>query len=156
MREKSVYDRALTLLAFRARSVAELRRKLLQADADPGEVEEVLQRLQDQKLLDDHDFAGQFARGKFGGGVSQRRVVQELGRKGISRDVAQAAIGRLREEEGIDPASGIHAVAARKWAQLGRLDDATRRRRLYGFLARRGFSPDEIRAAMAAVGAAVE
>jgi SOS response regulatory protein OraA/RecX len=39
---------------------------------------------------------------------------------------------------------------------LAKLDDFTRRRRLYAFLARRGFNPDEIREALDALGAATE
>jgi len=44
-------------------------------------------------------------------------------------------------------------VAQKKWRSLAKLDDVTARRRLYAFLARRGFNPDEIRGAMSALGA---
>ncbi len=154
MRERSVYDQALTLLGFRARSVAELRRKLLQKGAPADEVEDVIRRLQDQKLLDDADFARQFARNKLlGPGVSRFRIVQELARKGVSRELADRAIEELRADDGIDSARAIHRVAQKKWVSLAKLGDFTRRRRLYAFLARRGYSPDEISAAMRALGA---
>ena len=151
--ERSTYDRALTLLGFRARSVAEMRRRLREKGAGATDVEEVIGRLLEQKLLDDADFARQFARVRItGAGASRIRILQELRRKGVARDVAERAIAELGEEEGLDPSAAIHAVAAKKWASLARLDDITRRRRLYAFLARRGFSPDEIRGAISSLG----
>lgn len=154
--EPTTYERALNLLAFRARSVAELRRKLREKGAPSDEIETTLAKLVDQKLVNDADFARQFGRNKAQGGASRLRILQELGRKGVARDVAEAALDELADDEGIDPGASVHGVAARKWKALDGLDDLTRRRRLYGFLARRGFNPDEIRSAMNSVGADVE
>jgi regulatory protein len=155
--ETPTYDRALTLLGFRARSVAELRRKLIEKGAPRAEVEDVLTRLIDQKLLDDADFARQFARTKItGAGTSRIRILQELRRKGIANDVAERALQDLDDEEGLDPSASIRRVADKKWKTLGKLDDVTRRRRLYAFLARRGFGPDEIRSVMNALGAEMD
>jgi regulatory protein len=153
----STYEMALRLLEFRARSETELRRKLLQKGEGAEQVDEVIARLRDQRLLDDADFARQFARTKvLGGGASRRRIVQELTRKGVARDVADEAIDGLQENEGIDPAAAIHRVAEKKWKALASLDEFKRRRRLYAFLARRGFNPDEIRSALNALGEAPE
>jgi regulatory protein len=155
--EPTTYDRALTFLAHRARSVAELRRKLAEKGAPRAEVEEVIARLIDQKLLDDTDFARQFARSRItGSGASRFRVLQELRRKGVGSDIAERALAELQVDEGVDPSTSIQRVADKKWKTLAKLDDMTRRRRLYAFLARRGFSPDEIRRAMAHVGAEPE
>ncbi|MGH7638724.1 MAG: regulatory protein RecX [Gemmatimonadaceae bacterium] len=152
--ERSTYDRALTLLEYRARSVAELRRKLSEKGAPKGELDEVIARLLEQKLLDDADFARQFARTKItGAGASRIRILQELRRKGVAADVAERALDELDEDEGLDASASIQRVAEKKWKTLAKLDDFTRRRRLYGFLARRGYNPDEIRSAMNALGA---
>ena len=152
-RELTTYDRALQLLGVRARSVAELRRALIAKGADVADVDDVLVRLQDQKLLDDAEYARQFARNKVvSAGASRLRVVRELGRKGIARSVADEAFDALPDTEGLDTESTVHRVAEKKWRSLGRLDDVTRRRRLYAFLARRGFNPDEIRSAMDKLG----
>ena len=149
---RTTYDRALDLLALRGRSVAELRRKLLQKGEDAAAVDETIARLIDQKLLDDAEYARQFARAKVvGAGASRRRISAELARKGVARSVADQAIDDLGETEGIDLSASVHRVAEKKWKSLGDLDDLTRRRRLYGFLARRGFNPDEIRLAMDAL-----
>jgi regulatory protein len=147
------YEKALRLLEFRARAVAELRRKLLQKGEPAAAVDEAIARLIDQKILDDAAFAHQFARTKaLGAGASRFRIVQELGRKGVRRDVAERAVADLAEIEGIDPSATIHRVAEKKLRTLMKLDARTRRHRLYAFLARRGFNPDEIRAALAQLG----
>lgn len=150
---QSAYDLALRFLEFRARSSAELRRKLLQKGAAAAEADEAIARLHDQKLIDDADFARQFARNKvLGAGASRRRIVQELRRKGVAGDVADEAVQGLAELEGVDPSATIHRVAKKKWTSLAKLDELTRRRRVYAFLARRGFDSDEIRDALAALG----
>ena len=79
----------------------------------------------------------------------------ELGRKGVDRETADAAIDDLAESEGIDLSASIHKVAVKKWKSLSKLDAQTATRRLYAFLARRGFNPDEIRTAMQALKADV-
>ena len=149
MKERSTYDRALDLLALRARSIAELRRKLIQKGEPAAEVDAAIERLKSQRFLDDAQFARQFARAKVvGAGASRRRIAMELARKGIDRHTADAAIDDLAESEGIDVSASIHRVAEKRWRALAKLDEVTATRRLYAFLARRGFNPDEIRSAL--------
>ena len=156
MKDRSTYDRALDLLAIRARSVTELRRKLVQKGEPVEAVDEAIERLKGQKVLDDDQFARQFARSKvMGGGASRRRIAMELGRKGVDRETADAAIEDLVESEGIDVSATVHKVAEKKWKSLSKVDEQTATRRLYAFLARRGFNPDEIKTAMQALKADV-
>ncbi|MEO7713232.1 MAG: RecX family transcriptional regulator, partial [Gemmatimonadaceae bacterium] len=68
------------------------------------------------------------------------------------RAVTDAAIAMVFEEEGLDQRAVVEETARRKLRSLTKLDPAVRRRRLYGFLARRGFDGDDIRNAMLAVG----
>ena len=131
----------------------ELRRKLRDTGAAAADIDAVIEKLRDQKVLNDADFARQFTRSKLAGaGTSRRRIAQELGRKGIARDLADEALRELTEEEGVDPAAAARRVAEKKWKALADLDDFTRRRRLYAFLARRGFDPDEIQEVMRGLG----
>lgn len=153
----TAYEVALRLLTFRARTTTELRRQLLRKGHNTADIEETIAKLCDQKLLDDADFARQYARTKLvSAGKSRRRIAQELGRKGIAREVADQAIEGLNETEGVDPTAAMHRAAEKKWKSLAKLDDFTRRRRLYAFLARRGFDPDEIRSVMSAIGEEIE
>ena len=153
----SWFELALRLLEFRARTVAEVRRRLIQKGAPHADVEAVVARLCEQRLLDDANFARQFARARVqGAGASRRRIVLELKRKGVAPSVADEAVDSLEALEGIDPAASIHRVALKKWKSLAALDEFTRKRRLYAFLARRGFNPDEIRSALERLGEELE
>ncbi|MEO8334573.1 MAG: regulatory protein RecX [bacterium] len=148
-----VYDRALNMLAFRARSSTELARALVRKGEAKAHADWAIERLKEQGLLDDAAFAQSFARAKVvGASKSRRRVQQELARKGVARDISDAAIDVVFEEEGVDPVAIVEAAARKKLRSLAKLDPAVRKRRLYGFLARRGYDGEHIRSAMKVAG----
>lgn len=150
------YDRAINMLAFRARSSAELARSLVRKGEEKQHVTWAVERLQEQGLLDDAAFAQSFTRAKvLGAKQSRRRVQQELARKGVNRSVSDAAIDTVFEEEGVDQRELVEEAARKKVRALRGLEPPVRRRRLYAFLARRGYDADDIRLAMDAVGSAL-
>lgn len=135
------YDRALNTLAARARSSRELERLLVRKGEDAAHVRVAIDRLREAGYLDDNAFARQLSRSRLlGAGHSPRRVKQELGRRGVHREVADDAVAEVVADEGIEEASLARAVAAKKLRSLARLEPEVRTRRLYAFLARRGFS----------------
>ncbi len=148
-----VYDRALNLIAARARAATELRRALVRRGEAPDLVDMAITRLAEQGVLDDAAFAQSFTRFKvLGAGHSRRRVQAELARKGVARDVTDAAIATVFEHEAVDQREIVENAARKKLRSLASLEPQLRRRRLYGFLARRGYDGDDIRRAMEAVG----
>ena len=148
-----VYDRALNLLAFRARSSAELARALVRKGEPTALVDRAVERLLEQGLLDDAAFAQSFTRAKvLGAQQSKRRVQQDLARRGVARTVSDAAIATVFEEEGVDQREVVEQAARKKLRTLTKLEPVVRRRRLYAFLARRGYDGEDIRRAMEAVG----
>jgi regulatory protein len=141
----ATWDRATNMLALRARSRAELRRALLLKGGAAVQVHDVLERLELAGYLDDESFARQFARSKaVGGGMSKRRVQQELVRRGVSRDIAGRAVDEVFVEEAVDEFEAVLRAARKKLRTLERVDAPTRRRRLYGFLARKGFESEDV------------
>ncbi|GAC1478559.1 MAG: RecX family transcriptional regulator [Gemmatimonadaceae bacterium] len=153
----SVMDRALAMLAFRPRARVELQRLLVRKGEDSLVVDRALARLVDTGAIDDEVFARQFARSKLlGSGNSRRRLHQDLSRKGVARDVAERAINAVLEDEAVDEDEIVRAAAEKKARALARLDPMVRRRRLYAYLARRGYDGDAIRRAMTAVAAGGE
>lgn len=143
--KRSTYDRALDMLEARARGVAELRRLLLKKGEPESDVDAAIARLQANGLLDDANFARQLTRSKAAGaGLSRRRIQQELAKRGVARDVSDDAIGEVFDEEGIDENASIERVARKKLRMLMKVDGPTRKRRLYGYLARRGYDSDDI------------
>jgi regulatory protein len=144
-----VYDRALNMLAFQARSARDLRRRLVLKGEEPALADAAIARLLERGLLDDADYARQLTRSKvLGGGASKRRVQQELFKKGVARETADAAIAEVYEDEQVDEQAIVDEAALKKARSLAKLDPETRRRRLYGFLARKGYDGDKIRGAM--------
>lgn len=142
VRRTALLDRALDLLAVRARSTVELRRRLERLDAAPDDVVWVEDRLRAQGYLDDVSFARQYARSRIlGGGVSKRRIQDELYRRGVPRETALEGIDAALAETQLDEVAAARTAAQRRLRSLQALDPAVARRRLYGFLARRGYEP---------------
>ena len=146
------YEYALNLLSARAYSERNLRRKLVQKEFDPEEIDATMERLTASKLLDDTKFAAEYARQKLVvGGSSARRVEQELQKKGIGREQAKEAIGTVVGDESVDEGASAEKAARKKFKSLSGLEPDVQRRRLFGFLARRGFDLDDVKRAVAKV-----
>jgi regulatory protein len=142
---RSTYERALDMLEARARGVTELRRLLIKKGEPPDDVDAAIERLRAAGVLDDANFARQLTRSKaLGGGHSRRRIQQELAKRGVARDVSDAAIEEVFEEEGVDESASIERVARKKLRTLTGLDVTTQKRRLFAYLARRGYNSDAI------------
>jgi regulatory protein len=137
------------MLDVRARTTTELRRRLARRGHASADIDRTIERLLAVGLLDDAAYAAQFTRVKLaGGGAAPARVRQDLVQRGLDRGTAAAAVRRVITEDGVDMASVLDDLACRRARTLARFDDATRRRRLYAYLARRGFEPEDIRHAL--------
>ena len=147
MTPPSAYNYALNLLSARPYATRALHRKLIQKQYSAADAEDAIRRLVDNGLLDDAKYAEQYARSKITTtGASKRRLQQDLYRKGITGDLATNAIANVLESEEIDPEAVLARVAKKKLGQLGDLEPLVLRRRLFAFLARRGYDVDEIKA----------
>ena len=112
---KTAYNHALDALGRRARSTRELSRWLADRDHPAEEIEGAVERLTAGGLLNDAKFAETFARSRLvDRKLSKRRVLTELGRKGIPRDIADAAVAAVFEDEGVDEEAAIEAIAVKK------------------------------------------
>jgi regulatory protein len=144
----AMYDRALNLLAFRARSARELQRRLTMKGESRERAERVIAKLRDVGLINDADFARQVARSKVSAGASKRRLQQELFKRGVARDVADEAVSEVLADESVDEVAIAERVARKRLPSLASADATTQRRRLYAFLARRGHDSETIRKVM--------
>lgn len=145
----SAYDYALNLLTARAYSSRNLRRKLVQKGYGEADVSAAMERLLSSGLLDDARFAERFARSRLHGpGSSKLRLRQQLFQRGIPTQVSATAIERVLDEDPVDLEAMVERAARKKLASMGDLEPLVARRRLYAHLARAGYNPDEIRAAM--------
>jgi regulatory protein len=152
-------EAALSLLAHRARSAVELGRRLERKDVRPAVLEATMGWLEDRGYLDDGAFAEAFVRDRLRLRPRGRAgLIRELRLKGVPDDVAAAATDRVLAAESVDEVE-LAREAASAWARRNASvvrsaqrphERTSARRRLYGHLARRGFGPDAIRAAIAA------
>lgn len=154
-------EAALSLLAHRARSRVELRRRLQRKEFSEGVIDQLLNWLEERDYVDDPAFAESFVRDRLRLRPRGRAgLAQELRRKGVGEEVAESAIERVMEAQEVDEVA-LARRSAEAWARKNRSalraaarsreDRVKARRRLYGHLARRGFTGDAIRSAIAAV-----
>ena len=148
------YDRAVMMLAARGRAGKDLERQLVRK-GEPAEFARLaVERLVSEGFVDDQSYARSFVRSKSAGaGLARFRLKQELGRQGVERTVADEAIAEVFEEEEIDEVATATALATKRARSLSGADPQSRRRRLYSFLARRGYPPSVISAALTDVAA---
>jgi regulatory protein len=140
---KSCHERALGLLAVRARSRRELERRLLRAGFEAEEVSDVLERLERVGLVDDAAFARQVAEHAIGVKRSGRRaVVSALMAAGVAPEVIERTLADAGDEE-----ERAESLARSRAARLGSLDPVKAFSRLTSLLVRRGYSPEVARQA---------
>ena len=143
-------EAALRLLAVRPRSAAELARRLRMKAYGPDVAEEVIARLAELGMIDDAAFAQTLVRDRVRlRPQGARRLASELRARGVDEETARAAIRETMAGEETDEGA-LAARAAARWHVRPGEEPARARRRLHGFLARRGFDPDVIRAVVAA------
>lgn len=158
-----VLDAALRFLEARARSVAEVRRRLTTAGYREDLVAAAIDRLVGLGMLDDAAFAAQWIESRDRARPRGERALQaELRQKGVDGETISRMLEERREGDGAadDGRPSADQVAARKLlarhaAALARVaDPRARRQRAYALLARNGFDPQV--AAELSRGAAVD
>lgn len=143
---KRVLSRAYSLLAVRARSSDEMRRRLCRAGFTKNAVEEAIEQLQRQSLLDDRSFALSWVRGRMQSRPRGTRLLErELREKGISSEDIAAAMAD------IDDDTTAMRLAARRAEVMKGLDRGTFVRRLSNYLLARGFSGQTVSRAVNSV-----
>jgi regulatory protein len=140
----------LRRLARRDHSELEIRQALRREGFAEEAVDETILRLRRQRYLDDAGFAARLARSRLAhSGLGRNRVRLELRRKGVRRATVEAgleeALGEVSEAEVLD------ALARRFWRSRAADDPASRIRKLWMFLVRRGFPSDLVHARLRAL-----
>lgn len=132
---------ALNLLARRPRSSQEVRTRLKQRGFAEPAVDEALTRLAGWNYIDDADFARYWVENREANRPRGKRLLeQELRHKGVDREVARTAIDAAEPDE----FAAALELANAKMRSYSNLDPQVARRRLAGFLGRRGYGYDVI------------
>lgn len=135
---------AFTYLAHKPRTETEVRRKLRRKDIGNRVIDEVIERLHELDYLDDEQYARDYAHNRFSNkGYGPIRIERELIDRGIDRHLAEKTVAEFFEEE--NEMEAAREQARKRWPRVaGEQDIRKQKRKLFGYLQRRGFSPDVI------------
>lgn len=137
----------LRYLTVRPRSRLEIERRLRRDRLGPAAIAHAMERLEALGYLDDAAFAAAFARDRIRlRPCGVRRLRSDLRSRGVLEEDAERGIREAMAEEEVTEGVLLDRVAAKRTARLRDTDPARARRRLFDYLARRGFAPGDIRA----------
>ena len=141
---------AYKLLSRRAFSEKALRERLAQKKMAAETIDAVVTELKNNRLLSDKGLAADRAQSR----VKNRllgnvRIEQDVIRKGIPRDEARRAVSDAAgNEDSPSEEERAYQLIVKRWRQTQKGSPQALARRLFGFLARRGFDPEIIHAAL--------
>lgn len=141
--EEGAWRTLLKALERRSFSIGGMRRRLRQKGHPPEAVDYAVRRAEGLKLLDDAAFALQFVQSRAARGRGPARLRQDLRVLAVPEQLIEAALRAQWPEP--DSALDLAAtLVARRSRQLGSIPRDAKRRRLLGYLARRGFSGSRV------------
>lgn len=135
---RRAYSKALYLLGFRDYSEKEMQNKL-KLDFTDDAIENTIEKLKEQKFLDDEKFANKYAdvlifEKKF----SKKMAVYELTKKGIDKQISESIVDNID----IDEKDQIKDLISRKYKDA--YNDEKVKRRAIAFLQRHGYKIHDI------------
>jgi regulatory protein len=129
------YQQAMLFLSYRARSEAEIRQNLRKHEYPEAAIEQTLDRLRQDRLADDKQFAQSWVENRSTFRPRSRRALtMELRQKGLDDETVQIAVA------GVDEEALAYEAARKRMGRLQGLELNEFRKKLSEFLARRGFS----------------
>ena len=135
---RRAYSKALYLLGFRDYSEKEMQNKL-KLDFTDDAIENTIEKLKEQKLLDDEKFASKYAdvlifEKKF----SKKMAVYELTKKGIDKQISESIV----DDIDVDEKDQIKDLISRKYKDA--YNNEKVKRRAIAFLQRHGYKIHDI------------
>jgi regulatory protein len=133
-RERAV-QQAMIFLSYRARSESEIRQNLRKHEIPEEVIEQTLNRLRQDGLANDGQFAQAWVENRSMFRPRSRRMMAlELKQKGLNEEAVTSAV------EEVDDEALAYEAAQRRTPRMKDLEWIEFRKKLSGFLARRGFS----------------
>ena len=129
------YQQAMLFLSYRARSESEIRRNLRKHEIPEAVIEETLERLRQDGLANDKEFASAWVENRSTFRPRSRRMMAlELKQKGLDEEAIQSAM------ENVDDEASAYEAARKRAVRFKGLEWNDFRKKLSEFLARRGYS----------------
>ena len=139
--ERRAKEKALWLISYRSHSKKELKDKIRRT-CDDTSAEKAVERMEELGLVNDEEYARQFARKLLlQKKMARRAAMLEMSRKGIDKETAEAAL----DEVDVDHRENIRYIIEKKYRDIG---DEKIKRRAVAALQRLGYGWDDIRAVL--------
>ena len=139
--ERRAKEKALWLISYRSHSKKELKDKIRRT-CDDTSAEKAVERMEELGLVNDEEYARQFARKLLlQKKMARRAAMLEMSRKGIDKETAEAAL----DEVDVDYRENIRYIIEKKYRDIG---DEKIKRRAVAALQRLGYGWDDIRAVL--------
>ena len=136
---EKVLSYAHRLISIRLRTERELRMRLRMRKFAPEAIDRVIEILDEEGLLNDEEFAREYLESKLRALWHPRIIYFELLKRGVSEEIARRVTGEVDLEE-------LRKEVKEKALSLNErnasLPPEKRRRRLYSYFMRRGFSKE--------------
>jgi len=138
------YSSGLRILKYRFNSAVELRRKLRAKGFDAETINATVQRLANEKWLDDERFAAAYVRSRVLKSKGRLRIRRELIRAGVDDETAARAVGENVDRE--DERNRATAAAERRLPTLiRRYGQYGARNKLTAYLLKQGYDAALVR-----------
>ncbi|MDO8885428.1 RecX family transcriptional regulator [Candidatus Oleimmundimicrobium sp.] len=142
--EKGAINKTLNYLKYRPRSTKEVVDYLKRKSYGQKLIEKVIKYLENFGYLDDLLFARIWIESrKEGKSLSRNRLKSELLLKGVNANLIEKELNSIYPEE--EEEKIVFEVARKQLKKYERLNDDTKKRRLYNYLASKGFRPNILR-----------
>lgn len=133
---EAAFQKSLRFIAYKPRTNFDVRKKLIESGYPEEIVEMILQRLEEKGYINDHQFANNWSENKSLNKPRSKKLIRlELKQKSIDEEIIEEVVNRMDSDDEL----AIRA-AEKYYRKLSNLEEITFRRRLTGFLLRRGFS----------------
>lgn len=139
--DDKIYNQVLRYIAMRPRTHWEVARYLQRKEASPALAESILNKLSNIDLINDEKFARAYVNDRrLLRPTSKRKMIAELRKKRVADGIIQKAVAAGGDEEHL----ALKQVIDKKRRQSKYQDS----QKLMAYLARQGFSYDDIKAAL--------
>ena len=129
------YQQAMLFLSYRARSESEIRQNLRKHEIPEPVIEQTLERLRQDGLANDNQFARAWVENRSAFRPRSRRLMaMELRQKGLNEEAVSSAVAEVNDE------ALAYDAAQKRATRYKGLEWNAFRKKLSDFLARRGFS----------------
>jgi regulatory protein len=133
---------AFLLLKFRLRSEKEMLARLRQKGFCQQISQDTVNFLKEKEFINDYVFAKVWVFSRLKRPLGLRKIEQELAQKGVAGEIIQDAL--LQAKEQYSESQIVSQLAKLRFSKLKGIEPLKAKARVYGYLMRRGFSPDVI------------